>query len=46
VVAATRLSGGNAGSARVMASMVAQAIGVAKACGAIGEVIVRADSAF
>jgi hypothetical protein len=46
VVAATRLRGGSAGSARGAASMVAQAIGVAKDCGATGEIIVRADSAF
>ena len=46
VVAATRLRGGNAGSARGAASMVAEAIGTAKACGATGEIIVRMDSAF
>jgi hypothetical protein len=46
VVAATRLRAGNAGSARGAASMVAEAIRTAKACGATGEIIVRADSAF
>jgi hypothetical protein len=46
VVAATRLRGGNAGSARGAAGLVAEAIGVARACGAIGQVLVRADSAF
>jgi hypothetical protein len=46
VVAATRLRAGNAGSARGAASMVAQAVGTANACGATGELIVRADSAF
>jgi hypothetical protein len=46
VVAATRLRAGNAGSARGAASLVAEAIGVAKACGATGLVVMRADSAF
>ncbi len=46
VVAATRLRAGNAGSARGAASMVAEAIGTAKACGASGLVVVRMDSAF
>lgn len=46
VIAASRLRSGNAGSARGAASMVAEAIGTAKACGATGEIIVRADSAF
>jgi hypothetical protein len=46
VVAATRLRGGNAGSARGAAGLVAEAIGVARACGATGRVLVRADSAF
>ena len=46
VVAATRLRAGNAGSARGAASMVAEAIGTAKVCGATGLVIVRMDSAF
>jgi hypothetical protein len=46
VVAATRLRAGNAGSARGAASLVAEAVGTAKACGGSGEVIVRMDSAF
>jgi hypothetical protein len=46
VVAATRLRGGNAGSARGAAGLVAEAIGVARAAGAVGTVVVRADSAF
>jgi hypothetical protein len=46
VVAATRLRGGNAGSARGAAGLVAEAIGVARTCGAAGQVLVRADSAF
>lgn len=46
VVAATRLRAGNAGSARGAASLVAEAIGTARACGGAGEVIVRMDSAF
>jgi hypothetical protein len=46
VVAATRLRAGNAGSARGAASLVAEAIGTAKACGATGLVVMRADSAF
>jgi hypothetical protein len=46
VVAATRLRGGNAGSARGAAGLVAEAIGVARSCGATGQLLVRADSAF
>lgn len=46
VVAATRLRGGNAGSARGAAGLVAEAITVARAAGAAGQVVVRADSAF
>ena len=46
VVAATRLRAGNAGSARGAASMIAEAIRTARGCGATGEVVVRADSAF
>jgi hypothetical protein len=46
VVAATRLRAGNAGSARGAASLVAEAIGTAKACGATGLIVARADSAF
>jgi len=46
VVAATRLRGGNAGSARGAASLVRQAITTARRVGATGRVLVRADSAF
>jgi hypothetical protein len=46
VIAATRLREGNAGSARGAASQIAEAITTAKACGASGEIVVRADSAF
>lgn len=46
VIAATRLRAGNAGSARGAASMIAEAIGTARTCGASGEIVVRADSAF
>jgi hypothetical protein len=46
VVAATRLRSGNAGSARGAASMIAEVITTARSCGATGEIVVRADSAF
>jgi hypothetical protein len=46
VIAATRLRGGNAASARAAASFVTQAIGTARAAGASGQILVRADSAF
>jgi hypothetical protein len=46
VIAATRLRSGNAGSARGAASMIAEAITTARACGATSEIVVRADSAF
>jgi hypothetical protein len=46
VIAATRLRSGNAGSARGAASMIAEAISTARACGATGEIVLRADSAF
>jgi hypothetical protein len=46
VVAATRLRGGNAGSARSAASLVKQAIATARAAGATGRILVRGDSAF
>jgi hypothetical protein len=45
-VAAVRLRGGKAGSARGAASMVAEAVATAKSCGATGLIIVRMDSAF
>src|SRR6516225_937058 len=46
VIGATRLRGGNAASARGAASMAAQAIGTARACGCTGMIVVRLDSAF
>ena len=46
VIAATRLRSGNAGSARGAASMITEAITTARACGASGAIVVRADSAF
>jgi Transposase DDE domain group 1 len=46
VVTTARLRGGNAGSARGAASLVAEAIGTARAAGATGMIVVRADSAF
>ena len=46
VIAATRLRGGNAASARGAASLAAQAIGTARDCGCAGLIIVRMDSAY
>jgi hypothetical protein len=46
VIAATRLRGGNAASARGAASLAARAIGTARACGCTGTIIVRLDSAY
>src|SRR5437660_9109829 len=46
VIAATRLRGGSAGSARGAASFAAEAVGTARATGCTGIVVVRADSAF
>jgi hypothetical protein len=46
VIAATRLRGGNAASARGAASLAAQAIGTARDCGCTGMIIVRMDSAY
>jgi hypothetical protein len=46
VAAATRLRGGNAPSARGAASLAAQAVATARACGATGTVVVRMDSAY
>jgi Transposase DDE domain group 1 len=46
VIAATRLRGGNASSARGAASMVTEAVGTARAAGCTGKVVVRMDSAF
>jgi hypothetical protein len=46
VIAATRLRGGNAASARGAASLAAQAITTARQCGCTGTIIVRLDSAY
>ncbi len=46
VIAATRLRGGNAGSARGAASLATEAVATARATGCTGTVVVRADSAF
>jgi hypothetical protein len=46
VVAATRLRAGNAAAGRGGHSMMAEAVRIARACGATGEIVVRADSAF
>lgn len=46
VIAATRLRGGSAGSARGAASLVREAIGAAVDVGAGGQILLRADSAF
>ena len=46
VAAATRLRGGNAPSARGAASLAAQAIRTARACGCTGTIVVRMDSAY
>ena len=46
VAAATRLRGGNAPSSRGAASLAAQAVGTARACGCTGTIVVRMDSAY
>jgi hypothetical protein len=46
VIAATRLRGGNAASARGAASLAVQAIGTARACGCTGTIVVGMDSAY
>jgi Transposase DDE domain group 1 len=46
VIAATRLRRGNARSSRGAASLVAEALQVARRCGAGGLIILRADAAF
>jgi hypothetical protein len=46
VIAATRLRGGNAASARGAASLATQAIGTAREAGCTGMIVVRLDSAF
>jgi hypothetical protein len=46
VIAATRLRGGAAGSARGAPSLVREAIGTAVGVGATGKIVLRGDSAF
>jgi hypothetical protein len=46
VIAATRLRGGNAVSARGAAGFAARALATARACGATGTIVVRLDSGF
>jgi hypothetical protein len=46
VIAATRLRGGNANSARGAASLATEAVATARDTGCTGTVVVRADSAF
>jgi Transposase DDE domain group 1 len=46
VIAATRLRGGSAGSARGAASLVAEALTTARAAGATAMIVVRMDSAY
>jgi hypothetical protein len=46
VIAATRLRGGNAASARGAASMISEAVSTARAAGCAGTIVVRMDSAF
>jgi hypothetical protein len=46
VVAGIRLRAGKAGSGKGAASMVTEAIAVARAAGATGEILVRGDSAY
>jgi hypothetical protein len=46
VIAATRLRGGSAASARGAASMITEAVSTARSAGCTGIVVVRTDSAF
>jgi hypothetical protein len=46
VIAATRLRGGTANSARGAASFAAESVGTARAAGCTGTIVVRMDSAF
>jgi DDE family transposase len=46
VIAAARLRGGSAGSARGAASLVKEAVATARACGCAGTIVVRADSGY
>jgi len=46
VIAGMRLRAGRANSGKGAGRMVAQAIGTARACGAVGPILVRGDSAY
>ncbi len=46
VIAATRLRGGSASSARAAASLVTEAIATARRCGCTGIIVVRLDSGY
>jgi Transposase DDE domain group 1 len=46
VIAATRLRGGNANTARGAASLIAEAIGTAREAGCTGLIVVRMDSGY
>ena len=46
VIAATRLRGGSANTARGAASLIAEAIGTARAAGCTGIIVARADSGY
>jgi hypothetical protein len=46
LIAATRLRGGSAGSARGAASLAAEAIGAAREAGCTGQIVARLDSAY
>ena len=46
VIAATRLRGGNAGSARAAASLITETIRTARRCGCTGQIAVRLDSGY
>ncbi len=46
MIAATRLRGGNANSARGAAGLAAEAISTTRAAGCAGRIVVRMDSAY
>jgi Transposase DDE domain group 1 len=46
VIAATRLRGGSAGSARAAASLATETIGTARRCGCTGTIVARLDSGY
>jgi len=46
VIAATRLRGGSAASARAAASLAAEAVATARRCGATGTIVARLDSGY